>query len=55
MFYLQVFNGETIASILHFGVLFGKFSPFVNLALGGLVCVPNFTYLKYNVTSEIPK
>jgi len=55
VFDLQTFNGETIASIFHFGVLFGEFSPFVNLALGGLVCLPNFIHLKYNITPELPK
>jgi len=42
---LQTFNGDTIASIFHFGVLFGEFSPLFNLALGGLACLPNFIHL----------
>jgi len=35
--------------------MFGEFSLFVNLALGGIVCIPSLIYLKYNSTSTLPK
>jgi len=44
-----------LLSHLNSGVLFGELSPFVNLALGGLVCIPSLIYLKYNNTSTRPK
>ena len=55
MFYLQALNGGTVAPMFHSGVLFGEFFLLFNLALGGLVCLPNFIYLKYKVTSELAK
>ena len=34
-------------------MMFDGFSSLFNLALGGLVCIPNLIYLKYNITSEL--
>jgi len=40
MFYLQNFNGETIAYVLHYGTFAWWVLPF-NLAIGGFVCLPS--------------